>query len=607
MSKFRKHRNEQQAASDGGIRSMKNRFVLTTFHKTCTIFLVALLIIMAGGFLQYNRGVEILRRESMRAVESSHGYMKDILDMELNRILVLQDVLNTNWDINKLSLLENEYSIYAQSEAIGNIKDKLWAVQSSSRMIESLHVYIADIDTRIGTSAPFSTMEEERRLYERLEDYPKGRIFYENGCLVLLTQSAYFSKSFPDRPAFFIQATFSNLSLEGLLSTQITEHMSNIALLYPSAGIILSGEKMSEQMEQRLLSLPEESRDSKGPVEFFLEGQSYTALCSQLAPSDIYLVQYLSAELINEKLRPLSYIIIIFGIFIVCAGLLFSFSIYKIIHMPLKRLVDAYRSVENGNLDTHIEPAGSGEFHYLYQGFDRMLERLQELIRLAYEQKMLAQRSELKQLQSQIDPHFLFNSFFILNKRIRSGDTEGALGLSKLLGSYFQYITRNGRDFVPLSEEVDHMMNYCEIQKIRFKNKLTLRLEPPPEELARLMVPRLILQPICENTIKYAVENRQEDSVLCLRYRVAEGDGYQIILEDNGDISDEDIRKIGETLRRTDSQEVTGLGNINRRLKLRYGPDCGLEPDRSSLGGLRITIKLRRESAGAGGKICTRS
>ncbi|WP_300685910.1 sensor histidine kinase [Acutalibacter sp. 1XD8-36] len=581
---------------------MKKKFVFTTFHKTCAIFLAALLIITAGSFVQYRQGMELLRQESVNSANGAHRYMKNILDTELNRILILQDVLNNNWDINKLSILKDEYSFYARSEAIGNIKDKLWAVQSSSRVIESLHVYIADIDTRIGTYTSLPTMEQEHKLYEHLADYPKNKIIYENGQMILLTESAYFSKNYPDRPSFFIQATFSNLSLAVLLSSQITESMSNMALLYPSSGIILSGEPVPGDIEEQLLPLANENLPTDGTTRLSIGKQSYTVLCSRLAPSDIYLMQYLSDEMVNEKLRPMSYIISLFIGFMVCAGLFFSFSIYKIIHMPLKQLVEAYQSVENGDLNTRIEPSGPGEFHYLYQGFDRMLERLQEYVHLAYEQKMLAQRSELKQLQSQIDPHFLFNSFFILNKRIRSDDTDGALQLSKLLGSYFQYITRNGRDFVPLAEEVGHMKNYCEIQKIRFRNRLTLELEPPPPDIAEVSVPRLILQPICENSIKYAVENRTEDSVLRLRYHMLGGNLFEILLDDNGSITDDEIRNIEEKLRQTDSEEITGLSNINRRLQLRYGPGCGLELGRGELGGLRIVMRLRREQAEFGGK-----
>ena len=112
-----------------------------------------------------DRGTDKIRRELIRSVENTGNYSSSILKNEFNRLQALQTVLNTNWDINKLSLFSGQYSTYALSEAMSNIKDKLWAVQSGSRFIESINVYIPDIDANITTYSTGKALQEQRDVY----------------------------------------------------------------------------------------------------------------------------------------------------------------------------------------------------------------------------------------------------------------------------------------------------------------------------------------------------------------------------------------------------------------------------------------------------------
>lgn len=583
-----------------GKMEKKQRFAFSTFHKTCLIFLVAVSIHFLGSFILYHEGADMLRREVTLSAENSHKYASQRLKNELNRISTLQTTLNNNWDINRLSLFSDQYNIFSLSEAIGNIEDKLWAVQSSSQFIDSLHVYVPDMDVCIGTYSNGQNLQQQREIYQALSQFPKGKIIYDGERLTFFTESAYASKSMSDRPAFFLQTTFSSSLLKSFLSAQVSSPYENMLVMLSGHGVILSGTPISEDAELygELLKLPEKSEDRMSTLRLSCDSQTYTVICSRMSPSDLYLIQYCSDKMVNQKLHGLTGMIWLLTAFLLGASLFFSFSIHKIIHIPLNRLVNAYQSVENGDLNTHITPRGQSEFHYLYQGFDRMIERLQESIRQAYQQKELAQKAELKQLQSQIDPHFLYNSFFILNKRIRTDDTEGALRLSQLMGSYFQYITRSGRDFVPLAEELSHAVNYLEIQRIRFQNRLVIQADPLPEDVENCLVPRLILQPICENAIKYAVESRTDGSLLRLYFQRPEEGLLDIVVEDNGGITEEQIEEIKGRLETEDPEEITGLINIHKRLRLCFGERCGILLAQSPSGGLRSTLRIALNGKG---------
>ena len=582
----------------------KRKFVCTTFHKTCLVFGLAMLLLFSGSLLLYRQGTDKIRRELIRSVENTGNYSSSILKNEFNRLQALQTVLNTNWDINKLSLFSGQYSTYALSEAMSNIKDKLWAVQSGSRFIESINVYIPDIDANITTYSTGKALQEQRDVYASLSSLKKDELFYKDGKLIYITESVYASWKNPEKPAFFIQTAFSNLSIGNFFSEQCDASETNMLLFCPGNGILLSETPVpaGTELYASLAGLPKEDSTGSRILQFSCESQRYTALCRQLYPAEVYLIQYLPESAIEKEMQPFYRMIWLLFSVLVAASLVFSLFLYTLVHKPLKRLVKAFHTIEEGNLNIQICPGGQGEFHYLYQAFDRMILRLQESIRQAYQQQMLAQKAELKQLQSQIDPHFLYNSFFILNKRIRAEDTEGALLLSGLMGSYFQYITRNGRDILPLEEELTHARSYCEIQRIRFRNRLQVEIAPLPDSMRSFPVPRLILQPVCENAVKYAAENRSGNTVFRMHYLLREGGYFDIIAEDTGEnLTDAAIAAMQKKLEAQRPTEITGMINIHRRLRLRYGEGCGVFLSRSPLGGLRVVLRISVSEERKGG------
>lgn len=129
-----------------------------------------------------------------------------------------------------------------------------------------------------------------------------------------------------------------------------------------------------------------------------------------------------------------------------------------------------------------------------------MEDRLSRLIEEVYVQKNLTQKAQLKQLQAQINPHFLYNSFFTLSRRIKRQDYDNAEEFARHLGNYFKYLTRDGSDFIALRQEVEHAKSYATIQQARFSSRVRVCFEQLPDSCSGLMVPRLILQPLLENS-----------------------------------------------------------------------------------------------------------
>lgn len=172
------------------------------------------------------------------------------------------------------------------------------------------------------------------------------------------------------------------------------------------------------------------------------------------------------------------WLVFIYIIGVASVAVVFSESIEKTIHRPLNKLMEAFSKVEKENLSSGgTEYTGEDEFSYLFEGFNHMQDKTKRLIEELVLQKELAQQAELKQLQAQINPHFLYNSFFSLKNKIKREELEDAEKLASLLGTYFRFLTRNDENCISLKSEVEHARSYTDIQYMRFHDRINVYLK----------------------------------------------------------------------------------------------------------------------------------
>jgi len=228
-----------------------------------------------------------------------------------------------------------------------------------------------------------------------------------------------------------------------------------------------------------------------------------------------------------------------------------------------------------------------------------MIDRIKNLIEQVYKQKILYQKAELKQLQSQINPHFLYNSYFVLRDMAENQDCEGLAEYTKLMGTYFQYITRNSGQSATLSQEVEHARIYAMFQERRFRNRMKLIFGELPQSMCDQVVPKVVLQPLIENAFEHGLKNTVKDGILRVSFK--EDTHYcRIFVEDNGkDLSDESLEELSNNLNNEDNDiEQTGLINIHRRIRLSFGLNSGIYVSRSELGGLCVEMRIEKPGGG---------
>jgi two-component system sensor histidine kinase YesM len=222
------------------------------------------------------------------------------------------------------------------------------------------------------------------------------------------------------------------------------------------------------------------------------------------------------------------------------------------------------------------------------------VEQIQNLFERVYLEKIHVREARLKQLQSQINPHFFYNCFSFISSMAKLKDTQAVIAMSQNLASYYRYTTRQEKDMATLAEEIDFIRNYLEIHKLR-KKRLDYVIEIP-QVMNNLLIPRLLIQPLVENAVVHGVEAKAGAGLIRITgYR--NGSLVCIAVEDNGKgMSEGEIVSLQQRLMQPMDEEMgCGLWNIHQRVMLRYGEQAKLRLTRSELGGLKVSLMWHEE------------
>ena len=256
----------------------------------------------------------------------------------------------------------------------------------------------------------------------------------------------------------------------------------------------------------------------------------------------------------------------------------------------IDQLVEAFSAVIDGNLDMHLTINSNNEFEIISESYNLMLSSLKELMQTNHEKARATIISEIKQLESQFNPHFLFNTLENIKFMIKldpAAANKMIIALSKLL----RYSINNNSSEVSIQEDLEYTHNYLDIQKYRFGQRLNYILHIP-KELNQCIVPKLLMQPIIENAIKYGFSDCQH-MLVKIEIGIIENK-LVIMIHNNGtEIDDQSLSEIrGMLTSPANFSEHSGLYNVNRRIQLMYGESFGLEISSQHHEGTTIRIIL---------------
>lgn len=305
-----------------------------------------------------------------------------------------------------------------------------------------------------------------------------------------------------------------------------------------------------------------------------------------------YIVIIPANEILGKVYEVKNFLIIIISIttlLILGITFLLSYNFYK----PLEKLVFAMQKIENRNLEVRIDDKRRDEYQKVYKGFNKMVIELNSLIKDLTNEKILKKEADIKLLQAQINPHFLYNTLDSIYSISKIKKVDEISQMVAALSKFFRISLSGGKDTVTLREAIDLVLSYLTIQNIRFKGKIDFDINVP-EELMQCKVPKLILQPIVENSIYHGIEKRKGAGKLDINAQ-AKGEIIWIRVEDNGvGIEENELDVLRNSIENEnfENSKNFALKNLNRQLKLKYGLKYGVSIE-SRLGeGTCVTITL---------------
>ncbi|MBD5504549.1 MAG: sensor histidine kinase [Lachnospiraceae bacterium] len=296
-----------------------------------------------------------------------------------------------------------------------------------------------------------------------------------------------------------------------------------------------------------------------------------------------------------NSLESLFIILLIFMIPLVVQMMRFF---HKKVSLPLKELVNASNMVREGNLGIQIEnEEDNEEFYQMKDSFNHMSAQLKNQFDKIYLEEIALRDAKIMALQSQINPHFLNNTLEIINWEARLNGNYKVSGMIEALSTMLgETMNRKEKQFHSIAEEMAYADAYLYIISQRFGAKFRCDKQID-ERLMNVQVPRLIIQPIVENAVEHGMDIKTQGRIEIRLFK--RQDGYLCIeVEDNGRLSAEDRKKIDRLLSsdmNPDKEKRVSLGirNVDQRLKMIYGPDCGLFIDKNVEGYTVSTILLK--------------
>lgn len=298
-------------------------------------------------------------------------------------------------------------------------------------------------------------------------------------------------------------------------------------------------------------------------------------------------------EKVLQPLRSIRRVVIVLALLCLAGGIVMAWHFSRRIAAPIQTLRDDLRDVERGNLHQTFAISSYTELNELSRGMADMMECIRGLIESISKNEQQKRRIELNWLQAQINPHFIYNTLFSIKCMVDMHRNEDATIMLTHFIAILREILSTQKEKVTVAEQMESLREYLTLQQYRYDHAFDSMIEYD-EAAARCCLPKLLVQPLVENSIQHGI-NMQSGSGMITVIARRQGEAVIIEVEDNGvGMSPEKVRQVMEAPAVTDRPHL-GIKNVYDRIRLHYGPAWGLTIDSKEGRGTRIVLRIPAE------------
>jgi two-component system sensor histidine kinase YesM len=372
--------------------------------------------------------------------------------------------------------------------------------------------------------------------------------------------------------------------IEGLSNNSITGYDSNVFMVDNSSELLSVVDGNQTSFEYGYL-LNGDSGSFRMNTDLYIY--------QKIGNWNYYLISKIS--LMNMYKNNIIVIIIlsVITVAITYFGLIITRRMVKKNYQPLDNLIKKMNYVAEGKLDVRINIENVGnDYKKLSNGFNYMMEEINTLIIQVKQEQQQMNQLRFNALQSQIQPHFLYNTLDCIHWQAKAEGNEEISVLVKALAQYYRLCLSKGKDVIRIEQEMEHVKNYLIIQNIRYDNIIECEINIDDNCRASL-IPKITLQPLVENSIYHGIKVKEGKKGVIKITCQKKGDEVIITVEDNGTgMTEEQINEMNQSISQYDKDFGYGIQNVNKRIEILFGREYGLHYEKNNLGGVTVVIHL---------------
>ncbi|WP_436237927.1 sensor histidine kinase [Paenibacillus sp. LjRoot153] len=560
---------------------------------TVLLFTIISITLLLYG-LSYKKDVEVIT-EQIKTSDLNHlDFFTKQMDNNVNQLAGLAYTLQRDSTIREYEHIQDLQHLIDPNKTTLTVLEKLALQTSSSTWENQINIY--NIQKREALSSDASVVFEESLLKKPLEkgwnyDPSMKMNSSDSGFRMLLADPVNFAET-PELSNMIIEVRFPVSNLIKMIGEY--KYNGDTFLYHPKLGLIKNQNLDTNLATGIMNNLQNIQAEQQFSTTVYLQGKQYLVSMIRSTSLGWYMIHYSPLEQILHPIRTSRVSFITASFVLLALSTLFSLIMFRQVQRPIGILLRAVNKMKEGYWSTRIRTKANNEFSILNQGFNEMAQKVQELIERVYLEQLRAKDAYLKQLQAQINPHFLYNCLFFMKSKARVGDTASVEAMALNLGEYYRYITRMDHSLTTIRDEIKLVENYLSIQNLR-KQRIDYSINIT-DALLTEPIPKLLIQPIVENSIIHGIEKKLGGGRIMI-YGETKFDMLIISVEDNGaGMAPRQMDELYAVLDAPNREDGgCGLWNVQQRLKHQYGGLSGLLIEPSELGGVKVTLRIQKK------------
>lgn len=576
---------------------LKHKFLLSYF----ILILVPLLILSSLTFEKVSKLVEkYITFSTSQAINQTHSF----LSYKIYRISNVSDMIRIDKNITSL-LVKNpiKYDIYDQIKDMSYLRQYLTNFQDNNDIyrvrlyVKDNFIFSGDNVNILGISQAINSKWGSVLSHKNPKNFWAPASYLDNinssDPKLLSVAAAIKNPDDYSENIGFVRVDFKKEIIEDIIKKSNSVNGS-FTYLQNSYGDVIASSNDSLINKFKITSLSPEalSTDINKLQPIKINSQKCLFASTAINNTDWTMITVIPYSKVLEGSRSIRDDLLLLVPIIGAIAYALAYKFSNSLNRRISKLISATKSVHNGNLDTYIVDSSKDEIGELIKDYNYMISQIKVLIDEQYRFGKEVKNAELKALQSQINPHFLYNTLDMINWMSYKNMNKEISEAVKNLAKFYKLSLNKGKDITSINDEINHVSLYVQIQNMRYSNRITLKTSIP-EELYDYSILKITLQPIVENAILHGILGKgSELGEILISGKLENGDITLNIKDDGIGMSEDTLQKLFTEDINSKKGSGYGVKNISERIKLCYGEKYGISFS-SKLGeGTSVTIKI---------------